>query len=88
MTDRGLSRWRELYTAAYLERNPTRLTECIDQAERAIMQCQQEITTRPEKNQVDRRTLEMCLQDLRVLRQREGAAPAEYPVDRLPSSEK
>jgi hypothetical protein len=87
MTHRGSSRWREFYAAAYLERNPARLMERIDQAEKAIMQCQQQITAQPE-NQLESRALEMCLRDLRVLRQRESAAASELTVDRLPSSER
>lgn len=86
MTDRGSSRWRELYTAAYLERNPAKLMERIAQAERAITEYQQEITAQPEKNQGEWQALAMCLQDLRVLRQKEAAA-AEHPVEKLPGSE-
>ncbi len=65
--------WRDLYAAAYLERDPVKLAQRIDEAERAILQCQQEIAARTQDNDIERRALALCLHDLRVLRQRDAA---------------
>jgi hypothetical protein len=82
MNDRVSKNWRALYTAAYLERDPAKLMERIEQAERAIARCQQEITAHPDAEddlEDERRILALCLQDLRILRERESVAGYKEP---------
>jgi hypothetical protein len=64
--------WRALYVAAYLERNPAKVIERIEEAEKAMTQWQEEIAAnhRSRSVEAERRTMALCLQDLRMLRQR------------------
>ena len=72
MADQETNRWRAFYVAAYLERDPARVTGRIEEAEEAMAQRQEEtaVNRRNRNVEAERRTLALCLQDLRMLRQR------------------
>lgn len=71
MADQGTN-WRALYVAAYMERDPAKVIERIDEAEKAMARWQEEpgVNLRNGNVEAERRTLALCLQDLRMLRQR------------------
>jgi hypothetical protein len=73
MPGRISTRWMELYTAAYLERDPVRLLERIREAELAIAQRRQELRAAGSGNEEEKKSLDYSLEDLRVLREQENS---------------
>lgn len=64
--------WMELYTAAYLERDPVRLLERIREAEMAMLQRRQELDEAANLDNEERKSLDYSLEDLRALRKQEN----------------
>ena len=71
MPGRISTRWMDLYTAAYLERDPARLLERIREAESAMVQRRQELAMAGTADDEERKSLDYSLADLRVLREQE-----------------
>jgi hypothetical protein len=71
MPRRVSTRWMELYTAAYLERDPARLFGRIREAELAIVKRQQEMATEGTVDDDERKALDYSLEDLRMLREQQ-----------------
>lgn len=64
--------WMELYTAAYLERDPVLLLERIREAEAAMIQRRQELDSAATSDDEERKSLDYSLEDLRLLREQEN----------------
>lgn len=70
------AKWMDLYTAAYLERDPVLLIQRIREAEDAILERQRQVSAEQE-DPAERKSLEYSLEDLRLLREKEqGTQPA------------
>jgi hypothetical protein len=62
--------WTQLYTAAYLERDPRRMADLTDRAEKAIGERLELLRTKRERNPSDEeRSLAEALHNLRILRE-------------------
>lgn len=72
MADQGANNWRALYVAAYQERDPKKVIERIEEAEKAMAKwhAKTAVNRRRKNVEAERRTLALCQQDLRMLRQR------------------
>jgi len=72
MADQATNHWRALYVAAYMERDPGKVMGRIEEAEQAMTQWQKGMGSnlRSRNVEAERRTLALCRQDLRMLRQR------------------
>lgn len=69
-------KWMELYTAAYLERDPVRLLERIREAESAMVQRRQELACADSVAEEEKKSLDYSLEDLRALREQEKSRPS------------
>jgi hypothetical protein len=69
----GTSRrdWKELYQSAMLETDPAKMPQRITEANRAILDCIEELLTNP--TQGEHRELDIALRRLRVLQNNSSA---------------
>jgi hypothetical protein len=70
--DEEHNRWMNLYTIAYLERDPVKLMERIAEAEQAMILRRKNLELRGTTNGAEYRALEYSLKDLHILRQQES----------------
>ena len=75
--------WRELYRAAILELNPSKLSVQIAEAENALIQRGRELVQEAGDNSEEERALEDATYFLRALRRIESQHEPSYPLGSL-----